>query len=207
MIVCVTWAMIVCVTWAMIVCVLRAIAAVAVAADDTACFTADTGPPPEGLDDGFRIPPGARPGAGGGAADEISNGEPIRCRLPVRLRACCPGLLVRLRAFCPGLPVTPGWPARTSRTGCSGRTRWRSRPVLGLTACAEPGPDAPGGITRMAIDVTNVNSTTAVTRTALGTANPAGWTRAAAATDRPAPRPPARPRSLCMAEHSPSVGL
>src|SRR5258708_37322703 len=120
----------------MIGCVLRAIAAVAAAADDVACVTSDTVPPPDGLDDGFWIPPGPRPRAGGGAAAEIGNGEalcrrlPVRLRafrpgLPVRLRAFCPWLPVSLRAFCPGLPVTPSGPARTGWTHRSGWDRWR----------------------------------------------------------------------------------
>jgi len=36
----------------------------------------------------------------------------------------------------------------------------------------------------MVTDVTNVNNTMAVARTTVGTANPAGCSRAAAATDR-----------------------
>jgi hypothetical protein len=51
-------------------------------------------------------------------------------------------------------------------------------------AGAEPIPNQPGRIEGTMTDVTRVNRMMAVTMTALGTAIPAGWVRAAATTDR-----------------------
>jgi hypothetical protein len=47
----------------------------------------------------------------------------------------------------------------------------------------EPMPNRFGGTTRTTIAITNVTRATATAMTALGTANPAGCSRAAAATD------------------------
>lgn len=47
----------------------------------------------------------------------------------------------------------------------------------------DPMPNTFGGITRTTTAVTNVANATAATMTALGTANPAGCTRAAATID------------------------
>jgi hypothetical protein len=70
----------------------------------------------------------------------------------------------------------------------------------------EPRPNRFGGITRTTTAVTNVTKATAATITALGTANPAGCSRAAATTDRDALATwPNADRTgvviLCMMEH------
>jgi len=81
-----------------------------VAVDDGACLTSHTGTPPDRLDDGFRIPAGAWPGAGGGAAGDTGSGPAICSRLPVRLGASCPALLA--------------WPGRIACTGWTTSTGW-----------------------------------------------------------------------------------
>jgi hypothetical protein len=56
--------------------------------------------------------------------------------------------------------------------------------VLGWVTGEDPKPNMLGGMTRTTTAVTNVTKAMAATMTTLGTANPAGCTRAAATTDR-----------------------
>jgi hypothetical protein len=62
----------------------------------------------------------------------------------------------------------------------------------------EPMPNRFGATTRTTSAVTNVTKATATTITALGTANPAGCSRAAATKDRDVDR--MDPMILCMLE-------
>jgi hypothetical protein len=143
-------------------------------------------------DDGAWFAPGATTKPGGGAAANVDAGRPP----PVRLGAVCPRMLGRLGSM--GGPV---------RTGCCGWTRWRDWLVPAWIAGGDPDPNRPGGSAGMTAAITKVKITMAVTTPALGTATPAGCTRAAAATDlevafvRSIARPP-RLRISCMVDRT-----
>jgi hypothetical protein len=143
-------------------------------------------------DDGAWLAPGAATKPGGGAAANVDAGRPP----PVRLGAFCPRMPGRLGSM--GGPV---------RTGCCGWTRWRDWLVPAWIAGGDPAPNRLGGSAGMTAAITKVKITMAVTTPALGTATPAGCTRAAAATDlevafvRSIARPP-RLRISCMVDRS-----
>ena len=132
------------------------------------------------LDDpggGFCPVTGAGPGPTGGAGGvgSVVGGEPC----PVPAPEHCP-----LPPAEPCLMLTArrgriGGPARTGRA-CALCRGWL---VLGWMMGGPPEPNRFGGITRTTTAITNVMRATATAMTALGTANPAGCSRAAATTD------------------------
>ena len=132
------------------------------------------------LDDpggGFCPVTGAGPGPTGGAGGvgSVVGGEPC----PVPAPEHCP-----LPPAEPCLMLTArrgriGGPARTGRA-CALCRGWL---VLGWMMGGPPEPNRLGGITRTTTAITNVMRATATAMTALGTANPAGCSRAAATTD------------------------
>jgi hypothetical protein len=132
------------------------------------------------LDDpggGFCPVTGAGPGPTGGAGGvgSVVGGKPCPVLAPER----CP-----LPPAEPCLMLTArrgriGGPARTGRA-CALCRGWL---VLGWMMGGPPEPNRLGGITRTTTAITNVMRATATAMTALGTANPAGCSRAAATTD------------------------
>lgn len=147
--------------WAVI-----ALAAVTVTAEDGVWL-------PWGKLDGTSwFTPGVPPEPGGGARAEAGCGEPAGCPLPVRLG----GLSL-------SLPSPRGSSGGPAGTGWCDWARWGCWPILLGGSAGGPPPNRPGGSTRTMSAATNVKSRTAVMITTLGTANPAGCTRAAAAAD------------------------